>query len=160
MRKLSVLAPTDRLIGINHARPYWLRDRCSISAASFLVEVPVDPFFNKFQLWRHGGRMHMANSDIPSSTQNPVLLDKGHPLMALIILYTTKNIFQIVIFLIILLIVRVTSLHEVLDAPGYYERVVRAERKSALQGSGLVRIVGPCAQRIVALMPRAIASYS
>ena len=36
VRKLSALAPTDRLIGINHARPYWLRDRCSISAASFL----------------------------------------------------------------------------------------------------------------------------
>ena len=28
--------------------------------------------------------------------------------------------------------------------------------KSALQGSGLVRAVGPCAQRRVALMPRAI----
>ena len=36
----------------------------------------------------------------------------------------------------------------VLDAPGCYER-------AALQGSGLVRTVGPCAQR-VALMPRAI----
>ena len=34
----------------------------------------------------------------------------------------------------------------------------RAERKSALQGSGLVRTVGPCAQRRVALMPRAIAT--
>ena len=39
----------------------------------------------------------------------------------------------------------------VLDAPGCYERV-------ALQGSGLVRTVGPCAQRRVALMPRAIAT--
>ena len=43
----------------------------------------------------------------------------------------------------------------VLDAPGCYERVARAERKSALQGSGLVRTVGPCAQRRV---PRAIAT--
>ena len=33
-----------------------------------------------------------------------------------------------------------------------------AMRKSALQGSGLVRTVGPCAQRRVALMPRAIAT--
>ena len=33
-----------------------------------------------------------------------------------------------------------------------------AERKSTLQGSGLVRIVGLCAQRRVALMPRAIAT--
>ena len=33
---------------------------------------------------------------------------------------------------------------------------MNAERKSALQGSGLVRTVGPCAQRRVALMPRAI----
>ena len=44
----------------------------------------------------------------------------------------------------------------VLDAPGCYESVERAERKSALQGLGLVRTVGPCAQRRVALMPRAI----
>ena len=39
----------------------------------------------------------------------------------------------------------------VLDVPGCYER-------AALQGSGLVRTVGPCAQRRVALMPRAIAT--
>ena len=32
---------------------------------------------------------------------------------------------------------------------GRYERAARAERKSALQGSGLVRTVGPCAQRRV-----------
>ena len=46
----------------------------------------------------------------------------------------------------------------VLDAPGCYECAVRAERNSALQGSGLVRTVGPCAQRRVALMPRTIAT--
>ena len=46
----------------------------------------------------------------------------------------------------------------VLEAPGCYERAARAERKSALQGSGLVRTVGPCAQRKVALMPWAIAT--
>ena len=39
----------------------------------------------------------------------------------------------------------------VLDAPGCYEQ-------AALQGSGLVKTVGPCAQRRVALMPRAIAT--
>ena len=39
----------------------------------------------------------------------------------------------------------------VLDAPGCYKR-------AALQGSGLVRTVGSCAQRRVALMPRAIAT--
>ena len=45
----------------------------------------------------------------------------------------------------------------VLDAPGCYEHVVEVERKFALQGSGLVRTVGPCAQRrSVALMLRAI----
>ena len=48
----------------------------------------------------------------------------------------------------------------VLDAPGCYERAARAERKSALQGSGLVRTVGPCAQRRVALlMPRTIETH-
>ena len=41
---------------------------------------------------------------------------------------------------------------------GCHERTARAERESALQGSGLVRTVGPCAQRRVALMPRAIAT--
>ena len=41
-----------------------------------------------------------------------------------------------------------------MDAPGCYECATQAERKSALQGSGLVRTVGPCAQRRV---PRAIA---
>ena len=46
----------------------------------------------------------------------------------------------------------------VLDVPSCYERAVRAERKSALQGSGFVRTVGPCAQRRVALMPQAIAT--
>ena len=44
----------------------------------------------------------------------------------------------------------------VLEAPGCCERAVQAERKSALQGSGLIKIVGPCAQRRVALMPWAI----
>ena len=46
----------------------------------------------------------------------------------------------------------------VLEAPGCYERAAWAERKSALHGSGLVRTVGPCAQRRVVLMPRAIAT--
>ena len=46
----------------------------------------------------------------------------------------------------------------VLDAPNCYERTVWAERKSALQGSGLIRTVGLCAQRREALMPRAIAT--
>ena len=38
-----------------------------------------------------------------------------------------------------------------MDAPSCYER-------AALQGSGLVRTVGPCAQRRVALMPQVIAT--
>ena len=46
----------------------------------------------------------------------------------------------------------------VLEAPSCYECAAKAERKSALQGSGLVRTVGPCAQRRVALMPRAKAT--
>ena len=46
----------------------------------------------------------------------------------------------------------------VLDAPGCYECAEQAERKSALQGSGLVRTIGPCAQRRVALMPGTIAT--
>ena len=46
----------------------------------------------------------------------------------------------------------------ILEAPGCYERTAQAEKKSALQGSGLVRTVGSCAQRRVALMPRAIAT--
>ena len=47
----------------------------------------------------------------------------------------------------------------VFDAPGCYERAARAERSQRLQGSGLVRTVGPCVQRRVALMPRAIETH-
>ena len=43
----------------------------------------------------------------------------------------------------------------VLDAPSCYERVVLAEKKSALQDSELVRTVRPCTQRRVTLMLRA-----
>ena len=43
----------------------------------------------------------------------------------------------------------------VLDAPGCYEHSAQAERKSALQGSGLVTTVGLCAQSRV---PWAIAT--
>ena len=46
----------------------------------------------------------------------------------------------------------------ILDAPGCYKPAARTERKSALQGSGLVKTVGLCVQRRVALMPRAIAT--
>ena len=35
----------------------------------------------------------------------------------------------------------------VMDVPGCYEYTAREERKFALQGSGLVRTVGSCAQR-------------
>ena len=42
-----------------------------------------------------------------------------------------------------------------MDVLGCYKCVARVERKSALQGSGLVRTVGPCAQSRV---PRAIAT--
>ena len=44
----------------------------------------------------------------------------------------------------------------ILDAPSCYERTAQAERNSTLQGLGLVITVEPCAQRRVALMPRAI----
>ena len=44
-----------------------------------------------------------------------------------------------------------------MNGPGCYERTAQAERKSALQGSGLVRTVGPCAHSRV---PRAIATAS
>ena len=44
----------------------------------------------------------------------------------------------------------------VVEVSGCYECAARAERKSALQGSGFVRTVEPCAQRRVVLMPRAI----
>ena len=66
----------------------------------------------------------------------------GQRLFYYTILYNEKY-FQTVIFL---------------DAPGCYEHAAWAERKSTLQGSGycMVRTVGPCAQRRVALMPRAI----
>ena len=42
-----------------------------------------------------------------------------------------------------------------MDAPGCYQCTARAESKSALQGSGLVKTVGPCAQ---SKAPRVIAT--
>ena len=74
-----------------------------------------------------------------------------------IILYRTKIFFRATIFLY-------SPCHYmrawicVLDAPSCNECAAQAERKSALQGSGLVRTVGSCAQRRVTLMPRAIAT--
>ena len=46
----------------------------------------------------------------------------------------------------------------VLDAPGCYKHAVRAERKPTLKGTGLVKTVGTCTQRRVALMRRAVAT--
>ena len=40
----------------------------------------------------------------------------------------------------------------ILDVPGCYECMAQAERKSTLQGSGLIRTVGPCAQGRAALI--------
>ena len=75
-----------------------------------------------------------------------------------ILYYTMKSIFQTVIFLYSPCHYMRAWIH-ILDAPSCYERAARAERKSALQGSGLIRTVGPCSQRRVALlMPRAIAT--
>ena len=50
------------------------------------------------------------------------------------------------------------SLYDAMDVPSCYERVAQVERKSTLQGSRLVKTVGPCAQRRVALTPRAVAT--
>ena len=63
-----------------------------------------------------------------------------------------KNIFQTILFLIYYCpchYIRVWT--RVLDVPGCYKRMAQAEGNSTLQGSGLVRTVGLCAQR-VALM--------
>ena len=54
------------------------------------------------------------------------------------------------------------SLHEGMDTrlrcARCYEHAALAERKFTLQSSGLVRTVWPCAQRRVALMPRAMST--
>ena len=80
------------------------------------------------------------------------MLKDGLDAVIYVVIYTTKkNIFQTVILLIYSLCHYMRAWIRVLDAPGCYER-------ATLQGSGLVRTVGPCAQRRVALMPRAIAT--
>ena len=71
---------------------------------------------------------------------------------------TILNFFRATIFLYSPCHLYMRAWIRVPEAPGCYERAARAERKSALQGSGLVRTVGPCAQRRVALMPRPIAT--
>ena len=58
-------------------------------------------------------------------------------------IHTMKNIFQSNNFLSV---ITMMAWIRVLDAPGCYERTAQAERKSALQGPGLVGTVGPCAQ--------------
>ena len=68
-----------------------------------------------------------------------------------------KNIFQTIIFLYSACHYIRAWIH-VLDASSCYECAAQAERKSILQGLGLVKTVGSCAQRRVALMPRAIAT--
>ena len=60
-------------------------------------------------------------------------------------LYTWKNIFRAIIFLYSPCHYMRAWIH-ILDAPSCYECTAWAERKSALQGSGLVRTVEPCAQ--------------
>ena len=77
--------------------------------------------------------------------------------MSLVILYTMKNIFQTCHFSYSLCHY-LRAWIRALDAPGCFKSAARAERKSALQGTGLVRTVGRCAQRSVALMPWVIAT--
>ena len=80
----NVLAPTDCL---DQARLYWLKDAQSQleQDGKFpLWRHQFDPFVDESQLWRCGGRM--TNSDLPSSAQTPILLDKSHPLAALIVM--------------------------------------------------------------------------
>ena len=86
-RKSDVSAPTDHPSDIDQARLYWLKDAQSQleqDSKFSLWKHQFDLFVDKSQLWRCGGRM--ANSDLPSSAQTPILLDKSHPLTALIVM--------------------------------------------------------------------------
>ena len=56
-----------------------------------------------------------------------------------------KIFFRVIIFLYSPCHYKRSWIH-VLDAPNCYEHTVQAESRSELQGSGLVRTVGPCAQ--------------
>ena len=91
--KSSTSVTADSVSGIDQARLYWLRDVQSQLEQNSKFPVwkyQFDLFLDKSQLWRCGGRM--ANSDLPSSARNPILLDKGHPLTSLIVMDAHRRV--------------------------------------------------------------------
>ena len=78
---------------VNRARLLWIRE-----SQSCLPENPkfqqwkrqLSLFLDKSGVWRCGGRME--NSDLPSSAQTPILLDKNHHLAELIIMEAHQRV--------------------------------------------------------------------
>lgn len=93
VRKSSESAPTDGTSDIDRARLFWLRDAQSQlqqDSKFSLWKHQFDLFVDESQLWRCGGRM--SNSGLPSSAQTPILLDKNHPLTALIVMEAHRRV--------------------------------------------------------------------
>ena len=95
----------------------------------------------------------MVYTIIPTTNLVCVLFDPVIPsfnLFFILVIYIQQKIFFRRSFFLYSQCHYTRAWIRVMDAPGCYKQV-------ALQGSGLVRTVGPCAQRRVALMPQAIA---
>ena len=85
--------PADSHSDIDQARLYWLKDAQSQlhqNAKFPMWKRQLDLFIDESGLWRCGGRL--ANSDLPSSTCNPILLDKDHPLATLIVVNAHQRV--------------------------------------------------------------------
>ena len=83
-------------------------------------------------------------TEICTHTQNNMICIHTHTQANLLYYYIQRKIFFRRSFFLYSPCHYMRAWIRVLDAPGCYER-------AALQGSGLVRTVGPCAQRRVAL---------
>ena len=93
VKKSNESAPIEGLSDIDRARLYWLRDAQSQLQQDnkfSLWRHQFNLFLDQSQLWRCGGRM--SNSDLPLSAQAPILLDKGHPLTALIVMDAHRRV--------------------------------------------------------------------
>ena len=93
VKKSNESAPIGGLSDIDQARLYWLRDvRSQLQQDNkfSLWRHQFNLFLDESQLWRCGDRM--SNSDLPFSAQTSILLDKGHPLTALIVMDAHRRV--------------------------------------------------------------------
>jgi hypothetical protein len=78
---------------MERAKLYWIRESQSHLQQDNKFQVWkhwLNLFVDESLLWRCKGRM--SNSDLPSSAQMPILLDKGHHVTTLIVLDANQRV--------------------------------------------------------------------